>query len=340
MSAFFSSLRSDLLDRRLIPLFAVLALAFVGAVAYAVLAGGSGSSTAPLANAPAPAPSASGIAVSAVTTNTSASVDETTSGSAEQTRGSSRNPFEALPSAKKASASAAPASGATSSSSTATGSSGSGSEAGGSGSSSESSSSSQGGSSPQPEEKKSSKPAQPRTVYKVSVLFGAAPAGSPAASVGLTPYEGLKRQQPLPSATAPVVVFRGVIAGAKSAAFTLVGEAILRGNGVCRPSASQCQAVDVKVGETEELEYVPLEGTPINYQLQVVKIEAVKGKAADAASAASANDAFDGESKAGLKFLRESGLVALPGLRYSSNGSVLVFTGVDRAKAARAHASA
>jgi hypothetical protein len=336
MSAFLSSLKSDLLDRRLIPLLALLGLAVVGAIAYAVLAGGSGSSTAPVANAPVSASSTSGIAVSAVTTDTNASVDETTSGSAKQTSGSSRNPFEPLPGAKQASASAAPASGAAGSSSAASGSSSSGSEAAGSGSSPESSPSS----SSQPEEKKTSKQAKPHTVYKVSVLFGAAPAGSPTLSVGLTPYENLKRQQLLPSAIAPLIAFRGVIAGGKSATFTLVGEAILRGNGACVPSASQCQTVDIKVGDTEELEYVPLEGTPINYQLQIVKIEAVKRKAAGAASAASAKNAFVGESKAGLKFLRESGLVALPGLRYSSNGSVLVFTGTDRADTARAHASA
>jgi hypothetical protein len=150
----------------------------------------------------------------------------------------------------------------------------------------------------------------------------------------LTPYEGLKRQQPLPSATSPLIVFRGVIAGGKSATFTLVGEPIPRGNGACLPSASQCKAVDVKAGDTEELEYVPLEGTPATYQLQVVKIEALKGKAASAPRTASADDAFGGESQAGVKFLRESGLTSLPGLRYSTDGSVLVFTSVDRAHAA------
>ncbi|HEY2217181.1 MAG TPA: hypothetical protein VGH21_06775 [Solirubrobacteraceae bacterium] len=346
MSAFFNSLKSDLLDRRVVPLLAVLGLAVLGAIAYAVLAGGSGSSAAPVANAPIAAPAAPGIAVSAVKANPDTSVDETTSGSAKQTRGASRNPFKPLPGAQQASTSGAAASSTSDSGSTAGGSSTSGSEAEGSGSGSESSSSAQGGTSPQPERKKPSQPAKPQTVYKVSVLFGTAPAGSSTPSVGLTPYNGLKRQQPLPSSTAPLIVFRGVVVGGKSATFTIVGEAIPRGNGACLPSASQCTAIDVKVGDTEELEYVPLEGTPTTYQLQVVKIEAVKGKAAGAARAASADDAFDGESQAGVKFLRESGLSALPGLRYSRDGSVLVFTGVDRAHAAaraataRAHASA
>jgi hypothetical protein len=172
------------------------------------------------------------------------------------------------------------------------------------------------------------------------VLFGTAPVGTPALSANLPSYEHLQRQQPLPSAEQALIVFRGVIAGGKSATFTLVGEAILRGNAACKPSASQCQAIDVKVGETEELEYVPLEGTPVNYELQVVKIEAVKAKAAKAAKAASATVGFAGESKAGLKILREDGLLALPGLRYSTDGSVLVFKHADHAHVARARAAA
>ena len=83
------------------------------------------------------------------------------------------------------------------------------------------------------------------------------PAGSPSPSPTLTPYEHLKRQQPLPSSTQPLVVFRGVTAGGKSASFTLVGEAILRGSAACLPNASQCQAIDLKPGQVEELEYVP-----------------------------------------------------------------------------------
>ncbi len=338
MSAFFASLKSDLLDRRLMPVLALLGLALVGAIAYAALAGGSSSSQ-PAASSQAPAQKVPGIAVAAAAKPKTA-LAETTSGAAQQTGGHSRNPFSPLPGAKAARPAAStsqPSSGESSGgSSTSSGSSSSGAEGSESPSSGGESSPSQSGGA-KPEQKSSKKPSK---TYKVSVLFGAAAAGTPALSAGLPSYEGLKRQQPLPSARQPLIVFRGVIAGGQSATFTLVGEAILRGNAACKPSASQCQAIDVKVGETEELEYVPLEGSPVNYELQVVKIEQVKAKAADAAGAASASIAFAGESKAGLKILRETGRLALPGLRYSTDGSVLVFKRAERAFAARARAAA
>jgi hypothetical protein len=347
MSAFFNSLKSDLFDRRVTPVLALLGAALLAAVVYAVLGGGS-SSPAPTASAPAAVPKTSGIAVTAVAT-TKTSAAETTSGTAEQTvGGATRNPFKPLPGVKSAStaATSASASGSTASGAgSGSGSSGesslgSGTEGSSSGGSGSETNSQSGGTQ---QEKKASKPSK---AYKVSVLFGTAPAGTPVLSAGLTSYEDLRRQQPLPSATQPLIVFRGVVAGGKSATFTLVGEAILRGSAACLPSASQCQAIDLKVGDTEELEYVPLGGTAITYELHVVKIEAIKakagaaGKAAKVAKIASVAEGTAGESKAGLQILREYGLLAVPGLRYSSDGSVLVFRGADHAFAARAHASA
>jgi hypothetical protein len=339
MNAFFNSLKSDLFDRRLTPLLALLGVALLAAIVYAATGGGS-SSTAPAVSTPVAVPKTSGIAVTAAAT-TKTPVAETTSGAAEQTGGgATRNPFKPLPGVKStttatpASASPAPASGSASggeSSSGSEGSSSEGSSSGGSGS--ETNSRSRG----TQQQKKASK------AYKVSVLFGTAPAGTPALSAGLNSYEDLKRQQPLPSATQPLIVFRGVVAGGKSATFTLVGEAILRGSAACLPSASQCQAIDLKEGDTEELEYVPLGGTAITYELHVVKIESIKAKAGQAAKAAkiaSVADASGVESKAGLRILREYGLTAVPGLRYSRDGSVLVFRGTGRPFAARAHAAA
>lgn len=339
MNAFFNSLKSDLSDRRLTPVLAVLGAALLAAIVYAVIGGGS-SSTAPAASAPVAVPKTSGIAVTAAAT-TKTSVAETTSGAAEQTGGgAARNPFKPLPGVKSATtAASASASGASSSGSTASGESspgseGSGSEGSSSGSPGSETNSQSGGTQ---QKKKTSK------AYRVSVLFGTAPAGTPVLSAGLTSYEDLKRQQPLPSATQPLIVFRGVVAGGKSATFTLVGEAILRGSAVCLPSASQCQAIDLKEGDAEELEYVPLGGTSITYELHVVKIEAIKAKAGRAAKAAKIAGVADGsgvESKAGLQILREYGLIAVPGLRYARDGSVLVFRGSGHSFAARAHASA
>jgi hypothetical protein len=344
MNAFFDSLKSDLLDRRLRPIAALFAVALLGALVYAVLAGGS-SAPASSVSASAPAVKASGIAVSEVKTDNATPVSETTSGTSQQSGGANRNPFAPVAglkaaSSKSAAASAAAAGSETSSGSGAAASSGaaSGSETSSSGSSGTEGSSSgvgsstEGGGTSTAPSKKSTETAKPQTVYHVSAVFGVAAPGTPPLSASLTPYEKLTRQQPLPSAKQPLIVFRGVIAGGKSATFTLVGEAILRGSAKCLPSASQCQAIDLKAGQSEELEYVPLGGTAVTYLLEVVKITSSK------ASAAAASRAFGGESKSGLELLRSHGLASLPGLRYSGDKGVLVFA-AKHAFAARAHAA-
>jgi hypothetical protein len=341
MNAFFDSLKSDLFDRRLTPLLALLGVGLLAAIVYAAIGGGS--SVAPAVSPPLAAPKTSGIAVTAAE-STKTPIAETTSGAAEQTGGgAARNPFKPLPGVKSATpaatsagASASATSGSAGSAESSSGSEGSSSEGSSSGGSGVETKSQSGGTQQQ-QKKKTSK------AYKVSVLFGTAPAGTPALSAGLTSYEDLNRQQPLPSATQPLIVFRGVVAGGKSATFTLVGEAILRGSAACLPNATQCQAIDLKEGDTEELEYVPLGGTAVTYELHVVKIEAIKakaGRAAKAARIAGVEHTSGFESKAGLRILREYGLMAVPGLRYSRDGSVLVFRGADHPFAARARAAA
>jgi hypothetical protein len=348
MNAFFNSLKTDLFDRRLTPALAILGAALLAAIVYATIGGGS-SSTVPATSAPVAAPKASGIAVTAAA-STKTSVAETTSGAAEQTvGGAARNPFKPLPGVTSAAAAAKTASSSGASASTGTtatggsGGSGGASSSGSGASGSEGSNAGGSGSEPTSQGGGTQPKKKPSRAYKVSILFGTAPAGTPVLTAGLTSYEHLKRQQPLPSATQPLIVFRGVVAGGKSATFTLVGEAILRGGAACLPSTSQCQAIDLKEGDTEELEYVPLGGTAITYELHVVKIEAITARAArmaKAATAAGVAGGNGGESKAGLQILREYGLVSVPGLRYSRDGSVLVFRGTGSALLARAHASA
>ena len=169
----------------------------------------------------------------------------------------------------------------------------------------------------------------------MAIEFGVFPAGATPETVILTPYENLKLQTALPSAKQPLIVFRGVTSGGKAATFSIVGEAILHGIGTCLPSASQCQALDLKPGQSETLEYLPPGGEVINYELRVVNIAASK-----ASAKASAAKAW-GESRAGAEVLRKAGLEALPFLRYSSQRGVLVFPrrGAFSARAHKAHAS-
>jgi hypothetical protein len=313
MTDFLNSLKADLLDRRLLPLVAVVVVALVAAIGYAVFGGGSNASTTTASVSSGPVVAARGLAISQSTHEQA--VAETTNGVADQHRGKARNPFTPLVSPKTTTATAA----STTSSS-------------GSSSSSSSGASSQGsgGSAPSAPAKPST-PAKPKTIYHVAVLFGVIPAGTTPQTAQLTPYENLKLLTPLPS-TQSLVVFRGVTAGGKSATFTLVGEAILHGNGACLPSASQCQALDLKPGQAEQLEYLPPTGVPVLYELRVVSI------ASDTASGARVRSVLRGESKVGRALLDRTGLVSLPFLRYSSQPGVLVFP-AHSAVTARAHAA-
>jgi hypothetical protein len=167
------------------------------------------------------------------------------------------------------------------------------------------------------------------------VKFGELPPGTTPEQAQLTEYKKLKLQTPLPSPQQPLVVFRGVTAHGTSATFTLVGEAILTGTGACLPSPQQCQAVDLKPGEIEQLDYLAPSGQTTVYELRVLSIEGHLAKASRAKASAArrhADSASWGVSKAGEKLLRKAGLFALPFLRYSSDPGVLVFAPPSRHK--------
>jgi hypothetical protein len=83
------------------------------------------------------------------------------------------------------------------------------------------------------------------------------------------------------------------------------------------PSASQCLAISLKPGQTEELEFLAPDGAVASYQLKVLSITPVKASAAAARR-------LSGVSKAGGLVLSRNGLEPLPGLRYSPEQGVLV----------------
>jgi hypothetical protein len=326
VSDFFSSLKEDLFGKRLLPFLVVLGVLLVAAVAYAVLGGGSSSSPTPVtASVPGGASASVGaVAVTQAPANPNQPISETTEGTSKQHHGVAHNPFTPLPAAKQASSTSAK-SATTSSSSSSAGSSGT------SSSGSKTSTSSAGGAAPTPAPTPTApaKPKPPEPIYHVLALFGLAPV-PPAVTSPLTPYANIKRLTPLPSAQAPLVVFMGVTSGGKSATFTLVGEAILHGNGVCLPSASQCQAIDLQPGHAEQLEYLPPDGQTITYELKVVSITSIK------ASASAAQRSYRMQSRAGRELLHRAGVPILSELHYSPDKGVLVFAG-HSAFGARAH---
>jgi hypothetical protein len=270
MTEFLQSLRSDLLSRRLLPFVALLGVALVAAVGYVVAGGSGGSTPAPIASVPsAPVSGASVLPVAVAPANPNEAVSETPGGLRYQSEGPTRDPFIPLPAPPAANS--ASTSGSSSSSSSSSGSSGApssgGSSSGGSGSSS-------GGAgageqkAPAPTPKK---PAKPQLDYDVSVLFGAASTTLGQAAT-LAPYESLKLGQSFPSKQDVRISFERVTASGNGAIFKLIVPPILHGSGICLPSNSECQTIDLEAGHSEELEYVEADGQIAVYELKLVSI--------------------------------------------------------------------
>jgi hypothetical protein len=257
VSGLLQSLRSDLLDRRVLPIIIALGLALAGAVAYAVLSGaGSAKPVAAASTVTPPAAQGAALAVAQAPANPHAAVSETTEGGRYRHREGSHNPFAQFPAPKTpttstAAQSASPASSPESKSTPAS-------------------------SSPSPSGGVGTTPSTPAPVHKrktvrhvletVSVLFGPAPT-TPGQLSQLTPYATVKQAEPLPSASNPVVVFKSLGSDNKSAVFTFVREVIPKGPATCQPSTSQCESILLPLGDAEELSILEPTGQTVVYEL-------------------------------------------------------------------------
>jgi hypothetical protein len=320
MSDLLTSLKADLLDRRLLPVLVLLGAILAAAIAYAVLGGGSSSPTTPVARVAPSGHGSSGpsLSVSAVASSQNAAVAETTEGKRYQHHSGTRNPFSPLTHETSSAAAGAPSSSASSSASSSQSNSSASGESG----------SSAGGTTPTtpatpaeptPPAKQKQKP---KTVYVVNILYGPAPT-TPGQLSQLTPYAGLKRLEPLPSASDPKIVFSGVSDTGKGAIFTLVGEAILKGEGGCMPSATQCEAVLLAAGQIEEFDYVEANGQSATYELKVVSIAKRQASAARAAR-------LNRRNRAGLALVRRLHPAVLKRWHFSSAKGVLIYVAHHR----------
>lgn len=326
MSEFLSSVKEDLLDVRLRLAVLLLAAGLIGAVAYAALGGGGSSPTAAATTGPV-STAVAGIAISQAPTNTVEPVTETTNGIVHQRGGPLRDPFALLPAATAASAASKAAATPVSA---------------GASSGSPTSHSPSTATTP-PATPKPTTPAKPKvtTRYVVTAQFGVLPApsieGAPTAPAQLKTYSDMKLDEPLPDKSKAQLVFAGAVKRTRlEAVFRLTGESILHGNATCLPSATQCQAIRLQVGQSETLESIEPDGSPVTYELRMVSIERIT-KTVTSASAARAAAAFlANRSKAGREVLQNRRVPALPGLEYSPQQGLLVDV-PQPAPAARAH---
>jgi len=309
MNDFFSSLKSDLTDKRFLPILAVLGVALIAAVAYAVLgSGGSSTGTPPTPSSAATSATVTkgSVAITAAPENTSQAVAETTSGASKHS-GPSRDPFTPLPEAKAKSASSSSSSAKSASSTT----------NGGSSSGSSKSTSGSGGTTPATPPKPVATAKKIYIHYHVTAQFGVVPApvaGAPAQPAQLKTYADMPLNEPLP-ANEPQLVYVGVqVSNGKDAAFALTGAAILHGSATCKPSPTQCQAILLAPGQSETLEVLGATGQTTIYELKVISVSKTVSESASTARAhgARARTArVRGESKVGRALVRRAGLSGL-----------------------------
>jgi hypothetical protein len=163
--------------------------------------------------------------------------------------------------------------------------------------------------------------------FHVTAQFGVVPVvaeGAPPQPAQLQTYKDMAIDEPLPGKDNPQLVYLGVVLKTgKDAVFGLTGEAILHGSATCKPSPTQCQGIELGIGQTEKLEVVGPTGQPVIYELKLLSIT----KSVSSASAARAHAASNVKSQAGRALLRHAGLSALPGLRYSFQRGGLVPVG-------------
>lgn len=100
-------------------------------------------------------------------------------------------------------------------------------------------------------------------------------------------FRGLQRLTPLPSSLNPILVFLGVLQDGRTAVFLVSSDAKAQGDGKCKPSHSTCQTVQLKAGQTEFFDLKTSAGT-VQYELDLIRVRSGAGSARSARSAARA----------------------------------------------------
>jgi hypothetical protein len=110
-----------------------------------------------------------------------------------------------------------------------------------------------------------SKPKADAPVFQVSLRFGEA-------TGRLKSLDDVARLTPLPSIERPFFVFLGVLSDHKTAVFLVDGTATPTGDGTCKPSKAECATIHMKAGDTEFFDLVGSDGSPVQYELDLVKV--------------------------------------------------------------------
>lgn len=120
----------------------------------------------------------------------------------------------------------------------------------------------------------------PLDVYRVNLRFGEAGRQRT--------IRDIARLSPLPNSDKPFFIFLGVLAGGKKAVFLVGADAAVTGDGVCRPSRTNCETVEMGRGDTVFLDRETSEGVT-QYELDLLSVRRRTGAQAVAARQAQAS---------------------------------------------------
>jgi hypothetical protein len=273
-TSFFRNVYADLVERRLLPLAALLVLALVAVPL--VLA--KSMPNAPFASA-APAPHTSIPSSEAAVSLMSPDGDKSRLNGLK-----ANNPFLQRKVARRAAPTVHAASGATGAGPATASSSGSTSSSTGSSSPSPASStsssggSSSGASSPSPSSSSPSSGASHKAVTPVKHAGEATRYRVPVAVLrfGRAGHRGARSSldslSSLPRGHTPVVVYVGMLGDGKTAEFLVASHVKAQGDGSCRPSSRSCRTVRLRAGQIEFFDAPGPRGTTVQYELDMGRV--------------------------------------------------------------------
>jgi hypothetical protein len=133
----------------------------------------------------------------------------------------------------------------------------------------------------------------------------------------------IARLSALPSADKPIVIYLGVKNDKKTATFLISSDATATGDGTCKPSATNCQTIEMQEGDSTFLD-IDL-GTGVRqFRLDVDRVGEIDKETTEKATTARARASVAG--RAYLRSALESGEVALSGLDFSEKTGTLTST--------------
>jgi hypothetical protein len=127
----------------------------------------------------------------------------------------------------------------------------------------------------------------------------------------LKTLKDVARLSPLPSVDDPFMVYTGVLDDGKTAVFLLSSDAKATGDGKCKPSATDCESVEVKEGDTEFFD-LTVDGEAVQYELDVLEVKKTSGDDSSTTTSSGAGSAkasvasAERHSNAGAQLLRQA----------------------------------